>query len=243
MRPWRVAISAGLVVALLALTASADKPQKRFLMKDGTIVAGVVIDEGETHYLVKTAEGDTVRVPYAEIDDVLHPESATSVQSVGHETQGTVVETGDVAAGSGSDVDLFALREELTDLLSAQEPVTPKELTVFPYGVHVVWPRSRRGRLFCQGGREFIEGPDPEYSVDDFWRCRGGWVPMVSATTHWTEIGAMSLINGAVRDEPGEGAHYCILLNREGCLMVGGEAEASRAKEIIEFLASAGTAE
>ncbi len=47
-----------------------DAPQKLLHLTDGSFVAGQVVDESETAYLVRLANGDAVRVPYDDIINV-----------------------------------------------------------------------------------------------------------------------------------------------------------------------------
>lgn len=51
-------------------TAHADEIRKVFELTDGSVVVGVVVDELETGYLVRTVEGETVRVAYEQVQSV-----------------------------------------------------------------------------------------------------------------------------------------------------------------------------
>lgn len=48
-------------------TPSDGPPKKVFELRDGTVVVGTVLDEGETGYLIRNLEGDTVRVVYGDV--------------------------------------------------------------------------------------------------------------------------------------------------------------------------------
>lgn len=72
VRPSRSSVIAA--VAAIAITVFAvgvpfagDGPKKVFELKDGTDIVGTVIDEGETHYLVRTGDGTNVRVSYESV--------------------------------------------------------------------------------------------------------------------------------------------------------------------------------
>lgn len=222
---------APLLVLVLALTVPAvanEKPGKRFLLKDGSTVEGIVIDEGETHYLVKTVDGGTIRVPYAEIDNVERLDGTRQPEASPGE--------------SSPGVDVFALRGELHTLLEAQVPAAPREVTVLPYGLRIEWRGSRTGAIFCPGGRHFVQGPDDEGTLDDRWRCHGEWLPMTKATIHWAEIGTVSLVAGSLRGEAEKGGtHHCVALNSKRCLAITGEADATRIKTIIEMFVATST--
>lgn len=66
---WPVAVVLVLFAVAVPLAAAAE--QKTFKMKDGSVVVGEVIDEGEAAYLVRTTNEETIRVPYGEIEQVL----------------------------------------------------------------------------------------------------------------------------------------------------------------------------
>jgi hypothetical protein len=57
-------------VVFAAGSARADEVRKVFELTDGSVVVGVVLDELDTGYLVRTVEGETVRVAYDQITSV-----------------------------------------------------------------------------------------------------------------------------------------------------------------------------
>lgn len=63
---WGMTFSALLLSVITSGAFAADAPNKDFVLNDGTHVVGVVIDEGESGYLVRTASG-TVRIAYVDI--------------------------------------------------------------------------------------------------------------------------------------------------------------------------------
>ena len=65
---WNVSPPIAALVALcLTTVVFASEGDKSYQLQDGSVVSGLVIDEGESGYLVRTNEGTTVRVPYADI--------------------------------------------------------------------------------------------------------------------------------------------------------------------------------
>jgi hypothetical protein len=62
----------GLLCALVFVlgSARADEVRKVFELTDGSVVVGVVLDELDTGYLVRTVEGETVRVGYDQVQRV-----------------------------------------------------------------------------------------------------------------------------------------------------------------------------
>jgi hypothetical protein len=78
------------VLLLLPSLAHADGELKVYELKDGSVIVGEVIDEGETAYLVKTPDGENVRVAYDQVERVTvlgatttQPDVAT-VPPIGH---------------------------------------------------------------------------------------------------------------------------------------------------------------
>jgi len=67
--PYRL-IAVLVALLLLPTSASADEVRKAFELADGSVVVGVVLDEGESGYLVRTVEGETIRVPYDQVETV-----------------------------------------------------------------------------------------------------------------------------------------------------------------------------
>ncbi len=61
-----------LICALLFVlgSAHADEVRKVFELTDGSVVVGTVLDELDTGYLVRTVEGETVRVAYEQVQRV-----------------------------------------------------------------------------------------------------------------------------------------------------------------------------
>ncbi len=51
-------------------SAHAEEDRKSFELKNGHVLVGVVIDEGDSAYLVRTPDGETVRVAYDSIEKV-----------------------------------------------------------------------------------------------------------------------------------------------------------------------------
>jgi len=74
--PWLIrqaALAIFLVSAVVSVVPSAsagEGEQKLFELNDGSYIAGEVIDETDTAYLVRMASGDTVRIAYDEIKRV-----------------------------------------------------------------------------------------------------------------------------------------------------------------------------
>ena len=63
-------LSAVFLLMGLSTRVEAADVRKAYEMKDGSVFVGTVIDEGEIAYLVRTPEGENVRVPYDQIDRV-----------------------------------------------------------------------------------------------------------------------------------------------------------------------------
>jgi len=68
----------GFVLLLLPAPAFGDVERKAYELKDGSVVVGEVIDEGDTAYLVRTTDGETVRIAYDQIERVTTLGGATS---------------------------------------------------------------------------------------------------------------------------------------------------------------------
>jgi len=62
-----VVLLVALVQGLLLGRAWGAEVKKVFELDDGTDVVGVVVDESETGYLVRTSSGEVVRVEYSQI--------------------------------------------------------------------------------------------------------------------------------------------------------------------------------
>jgi len=90
-------LALGCTLLLATWTAFASEVRKVFEMKDGSVVVGVVMDEGQTGYLVRTVEGETVRVAYDQVQAVTRLGGAG--QSNGDSTSGTT--SGDAAVADG----------------------------------------------------------------------------------------------------------------------------------------------
>lgn len=75
-----------LLLLIPTIMTHADGVRKVYELKDGSVVVGESIDEGETAYLIRTTEGETVRVPYDQIDRVTVLGSEPREQNIKPET-------------------------------------------------------------------------------------------------------------------------------------------------------------
>ena len=67
-RPSRLIVLLALAIAVPSLAIAG---QKVFKTTDGKSYVGEVIDEGETGYLIRTGEGETIRLQYGDIEAVI----------------------------------------------------------------------------------------------------------------------------------------------------------------------------
>ena len=83
-----------LVVALsvaVATDAGASDDTKVFQLNNGTAVIGVVVDESDTAYIVRTTDGETKRIEYGSIAEVYRVEDASSSGASGRGTNSPLV--------------------------------------------------------------------------------------------------------------------------------------------------------
>ncbi len=188
----------------------ADGALRTFTLKDGSKVSGTVLDEGETQFLVRTADGTNVRVLYSEIVDV----------SVDGKAVGTEVEP--------SGLSVFGMREELGQLLNDRAALKPVKVTVLEHGVRYRWDNHEGLHAFCPGSVRFIDS-----------HCAEGWMGMVSKTTHWSELAHLKTIRGEHAWAVGTDC-FCVAVSERKCLAVTRtEADAARVEELVRGLADA----
>jgi len=196
---WPASVSAGTV--------------KTFTLKDGTTITGAVIDEGETHYLVKTDDGETVRVPYSEVDAVEADASPGANDSA-------------VPPNAEEPVDPDHLREKLQALLGHSTWIQPSEVTVLKYGIRVDWGIFNRADVFCPGVIE---------KKGLYYRCSRMRMKLAAKTTHWSEMAPPRTIGGDIEFSGRVKAGvYCVAISARHCLAVTREKET--AQEIADLV-------
>lgn len=99
-----------LVVALsvaVATDAGASDDTKVFQLNNGTAVIGVVVDESDTAYIVRTTDGETKRIEYGSIAEVYRVEDASSSGASGRGTNSPLVSDDGFSFSSARDRDKY----------------------------------------------------------------------------------------------------------------------------------------
>jgi hypothetical protein len=212
-----------MLAVVFGIVGSAMAATKTFTLKDGSVVRGTVIDEGETHYLVKTDDGATVRVPYSEIGGVAVDEDATAED--GAATDGESPPPVEPVVP-----DVFQLREQLMVLLGERAMVLPRDVAVLDHGVRYRWGEfAARSGLFCPGGLSEDDG-----------RCPAPLMRVNPRTTHWREMTYLKLVVGDIHFRGRVGYDLvCVAHSPDFCLAImRNEEDAATVAELVRSLAN-----